>query len=624
MSLGKIAQQLAENSFAVFPLVPSGKAPAVSGGFHSASLDPDKIKQWWDANPSANIGIACGEESHHLVVIDVDNKHGHDGSGAIHAWMKQHGVFPETLTVHTPNGGIHLYYRDMGAWNSPVGVLDGVDIRCNGSYVVGPGSVLPSGEYWIDPGKPQMPAMINESVKELLQLRGHASESERHEPSFIDTGEPVGEGGRNKFLSDKAGALVKKYPDWSEEQLQDEIRRINQERCIPPLDESELRKTVFRSLSKWKKKRDAGPPDADVVIREGDIASIMAEQQQRDNPDPADDELVMESLDEVEEKQVEWLIPNYIPAKQITLLVGTGGVGKTSVWCSIESSLSRGMSSFMEGSEHLNDTRRPVDVMFFSSEDTVSEVLKKRIRRCGGDMTRFRFVDLGDPRFPKIQFGSKLLDAMLDKYRPKLVVFDPLQSFIPGNIKMSDRNAMRQCMNNLVVYGAKYGVTSLVVMHTNKLQNAWGRARMADSADIWDIARSVLMVGEADREDHTAYISHEKCNYGTTGRTVIFKNNGGVPNFMSYSDKKDREFVHESVKIKNQTSASIEDCQDLILSEVNNSDEDHKVFINDLTKNLEDMGYSKYQIRTALTKIKQNGFVKIKKDGFQGRSFLTK
>ena len=30
----------------------------------------------------------------------------------------------------------------------------------------------------------------------------------------------------------------------------------------------------------------------------------------------------MISMDEVEEKQIQWLIPNYIPKEQITLIVG--------------------------------------------------------------------------------------------------------------------------------------------------------------------------------------------------------------------------------------------------------------------------------------------------------------
>ncbi|MFR5991320.1 MAG: hypothetical protein ACLUGP_13515 [Faecalibacterium prausnitzii] len=46
-------------------------------------------------------------------------------------------------------------------------------------------------------------------------------------------------------------------------------------------------------------------------------------------------------------------------------------------------------------------------------------------------------------------------------------------------------------------------------MHTNKRANVSGRARLADSSDIWDIARSVLMMGR-DKNSEKLYLSHEK------------------------------------------------------------------------------------------------------------------
>lgn len=260
----QIALDLAKKGYAVFPLAYHQKTPATAHGYKDATKDESQIHKWWHESPNSNIGIACGAMSAGLVAIDIDCKHGHDGFESLKQWFKDHGSFPQSMMVQTPNGGMHVYYRDKGHWNSPVNVLDGVDIRCNGSYIVAPGSVLNNGTYEVVKDGPQLPSMINESLRELLKLKGTRS-VEQHEPTFHDDGDPVGEGGRNKFLSDKAGALVKKYPEWTESQLRDEIRRINAERCIPPLEESELQRTVFKSLSKWKQKRDNEPPDDKVV-----------------------------------------------------------------------------------------------------------------------------------------------------------------------------------------------------------------------------------------------------------------------------------------------------------------------------------------------------------------------
>ncbi len=42
---------------------------------------------------------------------------------------------------------------------------------------------------------------------------------------------------------------------------------------------------------------------------------------------------------------------------------------------------------------------------------------------------------------------------------------------------------------------AKQGCAVLIVMHSNKKQGVSDRTRLADSSDIWDMARSVLMMG---------------------------------------------------------------------------------------------------------------------------------
>ena len=105
---------------------------------------------------------------------------------------------------------------------------------------------------------------------------------------------------------------------------------------------------------------------------------------------------------------------------------------------------------------------------------------------------------------------------------------------------------MRSCLNPLIGLGEKYGTTFLVIVHANKQSGVYGRKRIADSADIWDIARSVMMIGNT-AEQGIRYISHEKSNYGMTSDSVLFSINDGKIETKGYTTKKDREFVSESV-----------------------------------------------------------------------------
>jgi len=104
---------------------------------------------------------------------------------------------------------------------------------------------------------------------------------------------------------------------------------------------------------------------------------------------------------------------------------------------------------------------------------------------------------------------------------------------------MSYRNAMRNLLAPLVGFGAKYGVTTLIVCHTNKRANAHGRNRMADTGDIWDIARSAFIIGDTG-QDGIRYFSHEKCNYGILMETTLFEIEDGKPKYIVNTIKRDR------------------------------------------------------------------------------------
>ncbi len=249
------------------------------------------------------------------------------------------------------------------------------------------------------------------------------------------------------------------------------------------------------------------------------------------------------SMDCVQEKEAEWLISGYIPKGNITILAGDGGSGKTTTWCGIAAAVSAGTKVFFDTVPDEFAKHEPQKVLFLSSEDSIEYTLKARLRKAGANLTNIFSVSLQDESFSEIKFDSPILESIIAEVKPALVVFDPVQSFIPPSVQMGQRNAMRSCLNPLIGWGEKYGCTFLIVVHTNKRQGVFGRNRVADSADIWDIARSVLIAGCT--QDDRRYLSHEKSNYGEPGATTLFTINEGVAVFEEYSDKHDKDFVQE-------------------------------------------------------------------------------
>ena len=144
------ALHYAEMGLAVFPLVCRDKVPAVVGGCKVATTERTTIERWWDKNPQYNIGIATGNKSSGLVVIDldVDKNKGIDGYDVLRDWQNKHGKLPETWQSITGRGGYHYFYKDAIVHSNRVGLYEGVDIRGEGGYIVAPPSVHPNGNIY--------------------------------------------------------------------------------------------------------------------------------------------------------------------------------------------------------------------------------------------------------------------------------------------------------------------------------------------------------------------------------------------------------------------------------------------------------------------------------------------
>lgn len=245
------------------------------------------------------------------------------------------------------------------------------------------------------------------------------------------------------------------------------------------------------------------------------------------------------SMENVQECNPEWLVPKYIPKGHITLLAGDGGTGKSFIWCKIAAGVSSGRKCFLEQEENA-----PQKVLFFSSEDSLEYTLKARLKNAGANLENIFSLSLKDETFQDIKFNSSILKEIILESRPALVIFDPLQAFLPPDTQMGQRNAMRNCLNPLIAMGEKLGTTFLIIAHTNKRRGTYGRNRIADSADIWDIARSVMIAGTTqDKNIH--YLSHEKSNYGELGKTSLFSIVDGAVKVEGYTDLRDADFVRE-------------------------------------------------------------------------------
>lgn len=143
------AVRLAREGFRIFPLRPNSKIPPEGFLWKAlATTDPAIAERWWGGEYAGhNIGVATGRG---LLVADFDMKPGQRGAESL-GMLDMLGL-PESLRVRTPTGGVHVYLRvpeqiDITISAGRIPDYPDVDVRCEGGYVVGPGSSIDGVPY---------------------------------------------------------------------------------------------------------------------------------------------------------------------------------------------------------------------------------------------------------------------------------------------------------------------------------------------------------------------------------------------------------------------------------------------------------------------------------------------
>ena len=338
------------------------------------------------------------------------------------------------------------------------------------------------------------------------------------------------------------------------------------------------------------------------------IAQLISTTPQWEPPPPEVDPLfsLFKSLEDFPEEEAKWLIPGWIPAGQISVIAADGGIGKTTLWCHLIAALSNGITCILDPPGY---NREPMKIMFLTTEDSVRKRLRKKLRLAGANMKNIITPDFVGDRsgmLHKLKFGSEELERVLRHFRPALCVFDPIQGFTPPHVNMGSRNEMRDCTAQLITIGEDINTTALIVCHTNKRKGASGRDRIADSADIWDIARSVLMAGFTE-EQGIRYLSNEKNNYAQLQETILFSIDSNEQiHKEGTSWRRDREYVMGAEQAR--SSPVREDCKAFIIKTLHEAG--GAMSTADLDKLATAAGYSFTAVKRAKQDLKKGGSVK--------------
>ena len=323
------------------------------------------------------------------------------------------------------------------------------------------------------------------------------------------------------------------------------------------------------------------------------------------------------SVNDVTVRETEWVIPHWIPKGGITLLVGDGGIGKTNLWCYLISRISGGLPTMLDDPEY----ERPVPpgaagtldyknqvflesgqnrtCLYFSKEDSTSRRLRDTLEMYGADIENIHTIDI--EHLHGLHYTSPSLEKMIEEQRPAICIFDPVQAFYPNGASMTSRQQSREALDHLIRLGQQYNTAFLLVCHTNKRKTDDWRERISGSADLPDIARSVIFTSYTEIKPHHEihYISNEKNSYAPLQHTVLYRidNKTGVT-YAGFSMKNFADYVHDEPfeeKI-GKPKTQKERCSDTILSLLK---EQKKMPIKELDEALLAIGFGAKTVRNA-------------------------
>ena len=234
-----------------------------------------------------------------------------------------------------------------------------------------------------------------------------------------------------------------------------------------------------------------------------------------DGAEPVGESLTFQRADNVKKRRVEWLVPDWVPKRGITLIAGQPGAGKTTLALNLAAAVSTG------GQWGGVKVERG-DVVLFAGEDTWPEVIVPNLEANGADLSRIiQPTQSHGESFSPGHHIEQLSRALTrpEYRRVKLLILDPALAIIAGVKDEYRANDIREALEPVVRMAEDRGIAIVAITHFLKRHNSSGSNvldRVLGSQAWGAVARVVLGV---EHQEAGRVCMRVKSNWG--------KNTGG-------------------------------------------------------------------------------------------------
>ena len=206
---------------------------------------------------------------------------------------------------------------------------------------------------------------------------------------------------------------------------------------------------------------------------------------------------------QIKSEHLDWLIPNWVPHRSITLLAGREGLGKSTIASNIAAQATTG-----------GLTGKPINVAYVATEDSLSITVKPRLVAAGADLNRVRLLnvttDAGRTGALSLPGDIHLLADALKTNDVKLVILDAAKSAMHSSLDGYRDDDVRQFLEPLASLCDDLDIVVIGLVHFGKRESTDPGKLILGSIAWSQIARSVLSVAVDD--EGTIVVTNTKGN----------------------------------------------------------------------------------------------------------------
>ena len=133
----------------------------------------------------------------------------------------------------------------------------------------------------------------------------------------------------------------------------------------------------------------------------------------------------------------------------------------------------------------------PMTIIYQTTEDDADDTVVPRFNSAGGNGDNLIFIK---EDMKSLSFGDNRIREAIEKYNAKLLILDPMSSYIGESCSMNNANETRAEFNHLIAVAKETGCAIVIIAHMNKMKDSNPLYRTNGSIDIAGAARSILAI----------------------------------------------------------------------------------------------------------------------------------